>query len=52
MQQVYTGILDESVKNIDQLQLVINAFVTQMSDAKRLEIINTALIILNRILLI
>jgi hypothetical protein len=42
MHDVYSGILDESVKNIEQVQLVINAFVTQMSDAKRLEIINTA----------
>jgi hypothetical protein len=42
MQQVYTGILDESLKNIDQLQLVINAFATQMTDAKRLEIIHDA----------
>src|SRR5260221_2488203 len=38
---VYTGMMDESGKNIDQLFLVINAFVTEMSDAKRLEIINT-----------
>ena len=42
MRGVYTGILDESVKNIEQIQLVISSFVTQMSDAKRLEIINTA----------
>lgn len=42
MGRVYTGILDESVKNIDQIFLVINSFSTQMSDAKRLEIINTA----------
>jgi hypothetical protein len=42
MQQVYTGILDESLKNIDQLQLVINAFATQMTDARRLEIIHAA----------
>ena len=40
MQKVYTGILDESIKNIDQIQLVINAFATQMTDAKRLEIIH------------
>lgn len=38
---VYTGMMDESAKNIDQLFLVVNAFVTKMSDAKRLEIINT-----------
>ena len=39
---VYTGMMDESLKSLDQLFLVVNAFVTQMSDAKRLEIINTA----------
>jgi hypothetical protein len=32
--EVYSGIMDESVNNLDQLSLVINAFVTQMSDAK------------------
>ena len=42
MQKVYTGILEESIKNIDQIQLVLNAFATQMTDAKRLEIIHTA----------
>lgn len=40
MGKVYAGILQETVKNIDQLNLVINSFKTQMSDAKRLEIIN------------
>jgi len=42
MHEVYSGILDESVKNIEQIQLIISAFATQMSDGKRLEIINTA----------
>jgi hypothetical protein len=42
MQKVYAGILDESIKNIDQIQLVINAFATQMTDAKRLEILQSA----------
>jgi hypothetical protein len=42
MARVYTGILDESVKNIDQIFLVVNSFTTQMSDAKRLDIINAA----------
>lgn len=42
MGKVYSGILDESAKNIDQIFLVINSFQTQMSDAKRLEIINAA----------
>lgn len=42
MYRVYTGILNESVYNIDQILLVINSFKMQMSDAKRLEIINKA----------
>lgn len=42
MQKVYSGILNESMKNIDQIFLILDSFATQMSDAKRLEIINTA----------
>ena len=42
MEKTYAGILDESVKNLDQLFLIINSFATQMSDAKRLELINAA----------
>lgn len=42
MYEVYSGIIDESIKNLDQVYLVINAFSTQMTDAKRVEIINTA----------
>lgn len=42
MAEVYNGMLDASVKNLDQLALVINAFKTQMSDAKRLQIIDDA----------
>lgn len=42
MQSVYSGILDESLKNIDQIFLVLDSFTTQMTDAKRLEIINSA----------
>lgn len=41
MYNIYSGMMDESLKSIDQLFLVVNAFATQMSDAKRLEIINT-----------
>lgn len=41
MFNIYTGMMDQSLKGIDQLSLVLNAFATQMSDAKRLEIINT-----------
>jgi hypothetical protein len=40
MYSVYTGMMDESLKDLDQLMLVINAFATQMSDGKRLEIVN------------
>jgi len=42
MYRVYTGILNESLYNIDEIMLVINSYKTQMSDAKRLEIINKA----------
>lgn len=42
IQKVYSGILEESVKNLDQILLVAGSFKTQMSDAKRLEIINAA----------
>ncbi|MFM9910312.1 MAG: conjugal transfer protein TraI [Chitinophagaceae bacterium] len=41
MQNIYSGMFDESLKSLDQLFLVINAFATQMTDGKRLEIINT-----------
>jgi hypothetical protein len=37
--KVYTGIMNESVDNLDQLFLVIDAFSTEMSDGKRLAII-------------
>ena len=39
MYRVYKGILDESVRNLDQILLVINSFRTQMTDAQRLAII-------------
>lgn len=42
MEKVYDGILEESMKNIDQIFLIIESFSTQMSDLKRLEIINVA----------
>lgn len=42
MEKVYDGILGESMKNIDQILLIIESFTTQMSDLKRLEIINAA----------
>jgi len=42
MYSVYSGILNESAKNLDQILLVVNSFKTQMTDAKRLELINEA----------
>lgn len=42
MYRVYTGILKESAKNLDQILLVINSFKTQMTDAQRLAIITQA----------
>ncbi|MEZ7507255.1 conjugal transfer protein TraI [Flavobacterium sp. Arc2] len=42
MHKVYSGILNESLNNIDQIFLILDSFTIQMSDAKRLEIINNA----------
>jgi hypothetical protein len=42
MGKVYTCIINQSLKNLDQLFLVINSFTTQMADEKRMEIINNA----------
>lgn len=42
MFKIYTGIVNESLKNTEQIALVINAFATQMSDGQRVEIINRA----------
>ena len=42
MGQVYAGILEQSLKSLEQLGLAINAFTTQMTDAKRLVIIHSA----------
>jgi hypothetical protein len=42
MDTVYSGILDESLKNMDLIFMILDSFTTQMSDAKRLELINAA----------
>ncbi len=42
MAKVYSGILAESLKNIDQITLIVKSFTMQMSDAQRLDIINKA----------
>lgn len=48
MASVYDGILKESLKNVDQISLIIKAMTTQMADAKRLEIINHAASLVER----
>jgi ribosomal protein L31E len=42
MYKVYSGIMQESIKHLDQMLVVVNSFETQMTDGKRLEIINGA----------
>lgn len=42
MYQVYTGILGESIKHLDQLLLLTSTGTTQMSDGKRLELLQQA----------
>lgn len=42
MQQVYSGILDASLKNLDEIMQAAGAGRTQMNDADRLELINKA----------
>ncbi|WP_345949196.1 conjugal transfer protein TraI [Mucilaginibacter sp. PAMB04274] len=42
MQKVYNGILQESVKNLDEILVIVSAFKTQMTDARRIELINKA----------
>jgi hypothetical protein len=42
MGEVYAGILDESVKNLDQVYLAIKGMTTKMSDGERLEVIDHA----------
>jgi len=42
MYLVYKGILHESMRNLDQIAMVVNSFKTQMTDAQRLAIISQA----------
>lgn len=42
MEKVYGGILEASIRNIDQITLIIESFALQMGDAKRLQLINDA----------
>lgn len=42
MERVYAGILDQSLKNLSELFVVVKALSTQMTDGKRMEIISHA----------
>lgn len=42
MGKVYTGIIEESLKNLEGVALVITSFTTQMSDARRIQMIDAA----------
>lgn len=42
MGSVYSGIVQESARNVDQLTMVLTSFVTQMSDQQRMAIIDRA----------
>jgi hypothetical protein len=42
MSNVYSGILQASIKDLDQILVVVHANKTQMPDAKRLELVNKA----------
>lgn len=42
MERVYSGILGESLRNIDQIFLILDSFALKMSDLKRVEMINAA----------
>ncbi|WP_121356767.1 conjugal transfer protein TraI [Flavisolibacter nicotianae] len=42
MGKVYSGIMAESLKNLEQVILVIQSFSLQVTDAKRMELINAA----------
>jgi hypothetical protein len=40
MEQVYSGILEQSVRNMEHMQIVVKAYTTSMSDAERLVVIH------------
>lgn len=42
MEQVYKGILEESLENLEHIFTLVDSFTTSMSDAERLELINEA----------
>ncbi len=42
MFNIYSGIVDQSFKNLDQALLVVNSLSTSMTDAQRMNIIESA----------
>lgn len=42
MEKVYKGVLEQSLKTLDLVLVVVNSFQTQMTDSQRLELINKA----------
>lgn len=42
MERVYEGILDQTIKNVDEILLVVRSFSLKMSDAQRIEMLNRA----------
>jgi hypothetical protein len=42
MENIYSGILQESVRNLDEVMLAVNAFQTQMDDAERMAMVHHA----------
>jgi hypothetical protein len=40
MEEVYSGILEQSVRNMEHMQIVVKAYTTSMSDAERLVVIH------------
>jgi hypothetical protein len=42
MEQVYHGVLEGSMSNMEHIFMIVESYATSMSDAERLELINTA----------
>lgn len=42
MENIYSGILQESARNLDEVMLAINSFQTQMDDAERMSMVHHA----------
>lgn len=42
MYRIYSGVLEEGLRNLDQLTVACSAFTTQMSDGKRMQLIESA----------